>query len=116
MEERETEGWLLCMRCIYTDPWSLGLFLLSVTSLYSLMMTYRKIPWVIILCTLGIVLGYMCSHNVLPSPSPNSNNVPSLVTDRFDRHLFDPPHSTFRSVSRLCRLATAMYVHYHHHQ
>ena len=28
------------------------------------MMTYRKIPWVIILCTLGIVLGYMCSHDV----------------------------------------------------
>jgi SulP family sulfate permease len=49
-----------------TDPWSLGLFLLSVTSLYSLMMTYRKIPWVIILCTLGIVLGYMCSHNYIP--------------------------------------------------
>lgn len=49
-----------------TDPWSFGLFLLSVTSLYSLMMTYRKIPWVIILCTLGIVLGYMCSHDYIP--------------------------------------------------
>jgi hypothetical protein len=48
------------------------------------MMTYRKIPWVIILCTLGIVLGYMCSHNVLPSPSPNPNNVSSLVTNRSD--------------------------------
>jgi uncharacterized membrane protein len=50
--------------CDPPDPWSFGLFLLSVTSLYSLMMTYRKIPWVIILCTLGIVLGYMCSHDV----------------------------------------------------
>lgn len=49
-----------------TDPWSFGLFLLSVTSLYSLMMTYRKIPWVIILCTLGIVLGYLCSHDHIP--------------------------------------------------
>jgi SulP family sulfate permease len=49
-----------------TDPWSLGLFLLSVTSLYSLMMTYRKIPWVIVLCTLGIILGYSCSHNYIP--------------------------------------------------
>lgn len=46
------------------DPWSLGIFLLSVTSLYALMMTYRKIPWVIILCTLGIFLGYGCSHDV----------------------------------------------------
>jgi SulP family sulfate permease len=48
------------------DPWSLALFLTSFPLLLSLMLTWRSIPWVIIICTLGIILGMFSSFGIIP--------------------------------------------------